>query len=91
MNDPRVVKREASIRIDRALPGDLRERARAFVDRACKPVGAKQWRIARALLLLMGDSGLRREETAGAMRARLAVSPHSTRVHPVWQLTVVGK
>lgn len=25
------------------------------------------------------------------MRARLAVSPHSTRLHPVWQLTVIGK
>ncbi|MFP3588494.1 site-specific integrase [Paraburkholderia sp. SIMBA_055] len=91
VNDPRVVKREASIRIDRALPRDLWGRARAFMDEACKPVGAKQWRIARALLLLMGDSGLRREEAAGAVRARLTVSPHSTRVHPVWQLTVIGK
>ncbi|MGF6915858.1 phage integrase family protein [Paraburkholderia sp. 40] len=91
VNDPRVVKRETSIRIDRALPRDLWERARAFMDGACRPVGAKQWRIARALLLLMGASGLRREEAAGAVRARLVVSPHSTRVHPVWQLTVIGK
>ncbi|MFP3590060.1 integrase, partial [Paraburkholderia sp. SIMBA_055] len=37
VNDPRVVRREASIRIDRALPGDLWGRARAFMDEACKP------------------------------------------------------
>jgi hypothetical protein len=73
VNDPRVVKREGGIRIDRALPGDLWERAWTFMDGACKLVGAKQWRIARPLLLLMGDSRPRREEAAGAVRARLGV------------------
>jgi len=56
VNDPRVVRREASIRIDRALPGDLWGRARAFMDEACGPIGAKQWRIPRALLLLMASA-----------------------------------
>lgn len=57
VNDPRVVRREAPINIDRALPGYLWERARHFMDRACAPADANQWRIARALLLLMGESG----------------------------------
>jgi hypothetical protein len=48
VNDPQVVRRETSISIDRALPGGLWERARQFMDRACEPVDARQWRIARA-------------------------------------------
>jgi integrase len=91
VNDPRVIRRETSIDIDRALPSGLWERARHFMDRACEPALAKQWRIARALLLLMGESGLRREEAATARRDRLMVSPHSTRLDPIWQLTVIGK
>ncbi|WP_074774906.1 tyrosine-type recombinase/integrase [Paraburkholderia fungorum] len=91
VNDPRVVRREAPISIDRALPRDLWERARHFMDRACAPADAKQWRIARALLLRMGESGLRREEAASAQRDKLRVSPHSAGVDPVWALTVVGK
>lgn len=91
VNDPRVVRRETSISIDRALPTGLWERARQFMDRACEPLDARQWRIARALLLLMGESGLRREEAASAQRDQLRVSPHSTRLDPVWQLTVIGK
>jgi hypothetical protein len=83
VNDPRVFRRETSVSIDRALPAGLWERARQFMDCACEPVDARQWRIARALLLLMGASGLRREEAASAQRDRLRVSPHSTRLDPV--------
>ncbi|HEY2596305.1 MAG TPA: site-specific integrase [Chloroflexota bacterium] len=43
------------------------------------------------MLLLMGESGWRREEAATAQRDRLMESPHSTRLDPVWKLTVIGK
>jgi len=54
-------------------------------------VNPAQWRAARAAMLLMGDSGLRREEAAQADRAQLRLSPHSTAERPVWALQVVGK
>src|ERR1700737_3486835 len=42
-------------------------------------------------MLLMGDSGLRREEPAGSQRDQLRVSIYTTLEKPVWELTVVGK
>lgn len=48
------------------------------MDHACGPLSALQWRVCR-------------EEAATAKRDRLRVSPHSTRLDPVWQLTVIGK
>ena len=50
-----------------------------------------QWRDVRAALLLMGDSGLRREEAAEAQRGKLRVSIYGTLERPVWELTVIGK
>ena len=44
-----------------------------------------QWRIVRAALLLMGDSGLRREEAADAQRGKLRVSIYGTLERPVWE------
>jgi hypothetical protein len=35
---------------------------------------ARQWRIARAAILLMGDSGVRRDEAANARRENLSVA-----------------
>ena len=52
---------------------------------------ARQWRIARAAILLMGDSGLRRAKAASACRENLRLSPYSTAAAPVWALTVIGK
>lgn len=50
-----------------------------------------QWRAVRAAILLMGDSGLRREETASARREELRPSSFGTPGRPVWELTIVGK
>ena len=47
-----------------------------------------QDRVALAAILLMGDSGLRREEAARAMRLALRPSQHAK---GVWMLTAVGK
>ncbi|WP_250481192.1 phage integrase family protein [Caballeronia sp. GAOx1] len=50
-----------------------------------------QWRAVRAAILLMGDSGLRREEAARARREDLRPSSFGTPERPVWELTIVGK
>lgn len=50
-----------------------------------------QWRAVRAAILLMGDSGLRREEAASARREDLRPSSFGTPERPVWELTLVGK
>lgn len=48
----------------------------------------QQFRVARAAILLMGDSGLRRAEVAGALRSNLAPSTHTEHA---WELRVLGK
>jgi hypothetical protein len=50
-----------------------------------------QWRAVRAAILLMGDSGLRREEAASARRENLPAPFYGTLDRPVWELTLVGK
>jgi integrase len=50
-----------------------------------------QWRAVRAAILLMGDSGLRREEAASARREALRPSSFGTPERPVWELTLIGK
>jgi integrase len=95
VNDPKIVQRETAMQIHRALPADLWRRLRNELDRRCSDDAAVklavQWRVVRAALLLMGDSGLRREEAAEAQRGRLRVSIYGTLERPVWELTVIGK
>lgn len=95
VNDPKIVQRETAMQIHRALPADLWRRLRNELDRRCSDDAAAklavQWRVVRAALLLMGDSGLRREEAADAQRGKLRVSIYGTLERPVWELTVIGK
>jgi integrase len=103
VNDPRVVERETAMQIQRALPADLWRRLRNELDKRCAASDMRervstgdeklrvQWRIVRAAMLLMGDSGLRREEAADAQRGKLRVSVYGTLERPVWELTVIGK
>lgn len=49
---------------------------------------AAQFRLARAALLLIGDTGLRREEAAYATRDKLKPVPDSA---ALWELDVLGK
>jgi hypothetical protein len=44
------------MKVDRALPGGRWELVRTVMDLECEPVAAKQRRVARALMPLMGDS-----------------------------------
>jgi site-specific recombinase XerD len=94
VNDPVAIKRERAMKIERALPGALWRKLREELDVKCtEAVGARamQWRAVRATILLMGDSGLRREEAACARREDLKASSFTTIERPVWELTIVGK
>ncbi|WP_238218446.1 site-specific integrase [Caballeronia novacaledonica] len=91
VNDPVVVKRENVMKIERALPAALWRKLRDELDARSAEEGATQWRAVRAAILLMGDSGLRREEAAIARRENLRPSFYGTLDRPVWELTIVGK
>jgi integrase len=91
VNDPPVVQRASAMQIERALPADLWRRLRDELDARCIEENAVQWRGVRATILLMGDSGLRREEAASARRENLKASLYGTLKRPVWELTIIGK
>ncbi|WP_327384313.1 site-specific integrase [Caballeronia choica] len=91
VNDPRVIQRASAMKIERALPADLWRRLRDELNARCTEENAVQWRAMRATILLMGDSGLRREEAASARRENLKPSVYGTLARPVWELTIVGK
>jgi site-specific recombinase XerD len=91
--DPRPVKRLSLMRIERALPLDLWTRVRSEVASwsESKAPEAARWRVARVLLLLMGDAGLRVSEAAAAMREQLRWLPGDGDVPATWWLQVIGK
>jgi integrase len=80
VHEPATVTRELSVQVDRALPAKLWAQVRAALDERCEGSGSgrldtdedvRQWRAARAAILLMGDSGLRRAEATLARREAL--------------------
>jgi integrase len=91
VNDPVTVKRVGAMKIERALPATLWRKLRGELDARSAGEDAMQWRAVRAAILLMGDSGLRREEAAIAQREKLHPSFYGTLDRPVWELTIVGK
>ncbi|BBQ03407.1 hypothetical protein BSFA1_85350 (plasmid) [Burkholderia sp. SFA1] len=91
VNDPVTIKRVSPMKIERALPAALWRKLRVELDARSADDGAMQWRAVRAAILLMGDSGLRREEAAIAQREKLHPSFYGTLDRPVWELTIVGK
>ena len=84
VTDPTTITREVQVQVERALSTDLWTRVRAELDARCngEDLGgltptedeARQWRIARAAILLMGNSGVRRDEAANARRENLSVA-----------------
>ena len=84
VTDPATITREVEVQVERALSTDLWTRVRAELDARCdgEDLGgltptedeARQWRIARAAILLMGNSGVRRDEAAHARRENLSVA-----------------
>ncbi|BAO92880.1 tyrosine-type recombinase/integrase [Caballeronia cordobensis] len=79
------------MKIDRALPAELWRKLRDELDARSVAEHALQRRALRATILLMGDSGLRREEAASAHREHLKPSAYGTPERPVWELTLIGK
>jgi integrase len=92
VHEPATMTRELSVQVHRALPAKLWAQVRRALDARCDGFGvadphdddddeARQWRAARAAILLMGDSGLRRAEAALARREdlRLAEMPDDRR------------
>ncbi|OTP68234.1 phage integrase family protein [Caballeronia sordidicola] len=84
VTDPATITREVEVQVERALSEDLWTTLRAELDARCdgEELGgltpseeeARQWRTARAAILLMGDSGVRRDEAAHARRENLNVA-----------------
>jgi integrase len=84
VTDPATITREVEVQVERALSADLWTKLRAELDARCdgEELGgltpseeeARQWRTARAAILLMGDSGVRRDEAAHARRENLNVA-----------------
>jgi len=93
VRDPKPVQRATRLQIDRALPAALWDKVRAGLDERCAPHDreASRWRAVRALLLLMGDSGLRIAEAAAATRDQLQQLPADGDLPASWQLNVIGK
>ncbi|CAB3773833.1 tyrosine-type recombinase/integrase [Paraburkholderia humisilvae] len=89
VRDPAVTRRETSLQTGRALPEDLWQRLREHIDMQCERPSASYWRTVRAVVLLCGDCGLRRDELTQARREELA--PSTTAKVPLWTLTVPGK
>lgn len=91
--DPKPVKRAKRLQVGRALPFDLWTRARATLADESEGAGpqAPRWRAARALLLLMGDAGLRIAEASAASRDALELHPADGEIPPTWELRVIGK
>ncbi|BAO92962.1 putative integrase (plasmid) [Caballeronia cordobensis] len=91
VNDPVVVKRASPMKIERALPAALWSTLREELDKRSAKTDGVQWRAARTAILLMGDSGMRRDKVAIARRANLAPSLYGTLNRPVWAPVIVGK
>ncbi|MEK7961088.1 tyrosine-type recombinase/integrase, partial [Burkholderia contaminans] len=93
VSDPSVVRRVRKLQVERALPLDLWTRVRETLAERSELQGPSgpRWRTARALLLLMGDGGLRIAEAAAARRAALVWMPADDDTPASWLLEVIGK
>ena len=92
--DPRVSKKESVLQIDKALPESIWTRlteTNGLIDQSCQNETLQdrrsQFRLVKAAVLLIGSSGLRREEASGASRNFLKPVKGS----PLWELQVIGK
>ncbi|WP_330999246.1 IS1096 element passenger TnpR family protein [Burkholderia cepacia] len=89
---PATLTPEWSLQVERALAPALLRTLRDALEAHCARPGeeAVQWRIARAAIGLMVDSGLRRAEAASARRSGVK-RVDGIRGQSVWTLTLVGK
>lgn len=87
VKSPKPEKQLTSIQIRKALPTDLFEKIILLVSQKCESPKSEQWRVVRAAILLMAESGLRRSEASTVMRKHIRESSNSN----VWLLDVLGK
>ncbi|MEZ2311103.1 phage integrase family protein [Paraburkholderia sp. RCC_158] len=82
VHEPATITRESAMQVQRALSAKLWTHVRVALDERCARFAlvdlnvsgneeGRQWRAARAAILLMGDSGLRRAEATLARREDL--------------------
>lgn len=88
VKDPVVTEQVDDMQIDRALSTNAWDTVVNVLAERGLTAENRQDRVALAGILLMGDSGLRRAEVAGARRHNLKPSRHAS---GVWMLTVLGK
>ena len=88
VRDPHVVERLHELQIDKALSRALWDEVIERLTVRCQQPENSQDRIALAMMLLLGDAGLRREEVAGAVRRALKPDKWAD---DAGQLTVIGK
>lgn len=93
VTDPNALKRVRRLQVERAVPLDLWTRMRATLAERSELQGPSgpRWRAARALLLVMGDGGLRIAEAAAVTRDALARMPADDDTPASWLLEVIGK
>lgn len=88
VKDPIVVQQAEGMQVDRALSTGAWDTVVSVLFERGMAAENRQDRVALAAVLLMGDSGLRRAEAAGARRHNLKPSRHAA---GVWMLVVLGK
>ncbi|RQR65214.1 site-specific integrase [Burkholderia sp. Bp9015] len=93
VTDPKPLKRATKLQVQRALPIDVWARVRVELAERGEGQGPQgpDWRIARALILLMGDAGLRIEEAVTVQRDGLQWWPAQDATPATWLLRVIGK
>ncbi len=93
VTDPATVKRARKLHVERALSLDLWTRMRTTLAERAALTGTsgERWRAARALLLIMGDGGLRIAEATAGERLALAWLPADDETPASWLLEVIGK
>lgn len=87
VKSPKPEKQLTTIQIRKAMPSDLFEKIISLLNNKCESSDSEQWRVVRAAVLLIGESGLRRSEAATVMRKDIRESTNSN----VWLLDVLGK
>lgn len=88
VKEPSTVQEVYPMQIDKALPGPLWLAVVSEIQTRGQSAANSQERTALAALLMLGDSGLRRHEAAGAQRHALKPSQWGT---SVWTMPVLGK
>lgn len=88
VTDPKTDTPLNTLQIEKALPFHLWEKLVTVAQNAAADPSNVQGRIELAAMLLMGDSGLRREEVSTSTTDQLLPSSFVT---GIWELNVIGK